>query len=465
VRFASSSLSRNVDGARGVIAIRGREIRVPSIREAPPRRAEFRYRRFTLVLGLVLFGGGGAFLAAGSWNERLWHGHGQALDLAVLENDAAAALGLAIAAFLLLTLFARPRLIVAFDGLRRSGFLRRQRVPWDRLGRFAVIDELGGRRRRLEAVCLAPRGSAAKPSRFVIPDVYDQPPETMLATIEAIRDAHGIEPAARAPAPPVHEPLGLQGLAVPWVTLALALAMFLVFILELALRDGHFRGVVSRPVLVAAGGLTRAGVLGRAQWWRLLTATYLHASFAHIMGNTAVLLLIGWRLERLIGHAWFAAAFVLSSVAGWVVSLAVLPPGIVAVGASGGIMGLLACALVASFRLPSGDLERRRLQVWSLRIAVPALLPLQGMQGGLVTDYAAHVGGVVAGYALGMVLLGIWRHQAAESELGWQELREALRGHTSTALPPARGLAVVIALAGFGTTALAAFGVLRGFMG
>jgi membrane associated rhomboid family serine protease len=436
---------------------------VPSIKEAPPRRAEFRYRRSTLVLGLVLFGGGGAFLAAGSWNEKLWHG--QRLDLALLENDAAAAMGLAIGVFLLLTLFARPRLVVGFDGVRRHGFLRHQRIGWDRLGRFAAIDEHGGRRRRLEAVCLAPRGSSAKPSRFVIADIYDQPPETILTTIEAVRREHGIEPAARAPAPEVSEPLGLQGMAVPWVTLSLALAMFAVFILELALRDGHFHGVVSRQVLVAAGGLTRGDVLGRAQWWRLLTATYLHASFAHIMGNTAVLLLIGWRLERLIGHAWFAAAFVLSSVAGWLVSLAVLPPGIVAVGASGGIMGLLACALVVSFRLPSGDLERRRLQVWSLRIAVPALLPLQGMQGGLVTDYAAHVGGVVAGYGLGMVLLAIWRHQAAETELGWQELRAALRGHASTALPPGRGLAVAIALAGFGTTALAAFGVLRSFMG
>ncbi len=436
-----------------------------SSRDTPQRRAEFQFRRGPIVLGVALSGGGGALVATGTWNQPLWHGHLHVLDLRLLENDIVAAFGMAIAAFLLLTLIARPRLVVGFDGVRSSGFFRHRHVPWDRLGRFAVIDELGGRRRRLEAIALAPRGPAGKPSRFVIPDVYDAPPETVAGTIEAIRLEHGIEPAARAPAPAAGEPLGLEGLAVPWVTLSLALVMFAIFLGEIGLRGAPARGVVRRNVLIACGGLTRAGVLGRGEWLRLFTATYLHASFAHILGNMAVLLFLGWRLERLIGHAWLAATFVLSSAAGWLVSLTLLPPGVVAVGASGGIMGLLACALGASFRLPKGDLERRRLQVWSLRIAVPALLPLQGMQGGLVTDYAAHAGGVVAGGALGLLLLTIWWHQAAETEPGWEELRQTLRRRRSTALPPARNLAAVVALAGFGATAYAALLLVRTFMG
>lgn len=417
-----------------------------------------------LALGVAVFGGGGALVAAGTWNQPLWHGRTHALDLRLLDNDIVAALCLAIAAFLLLALVSRPTLIAGFDGVRKIGFLRRRHIAWDRLGRFAVIDEPGGGR-RLEAICLPAKGSTAKPTRFVIQDVYDAPPETILATIEAIRREHGIEPAARAPAPRPAEPVGLQGSAVPWVTLALSLAMFAIFVVELALRGTPTRGVVSRHVLIALGGLTRAGALGHGGWVRLLTATYLHASLAHVLGNTVVLLLIGWRLERLIGHAWFAAAFVLSAVAGWLLSLAVLPPGIVAVGASGGIMGLLACAFVISFHLPEGDGERRSLQLWSLRIAVPALLPLQGMQGGLVTDYAAHTGGTIAGYVLGLLLLALWRHPAAEAAVDWQELREALRGHSSTALPPARSLARLIALAGFGGAALAAFGLVRAFIG
>jgi membrane associated rhomboid family serine protease len=429
----------------------------------PLRRAEFRFRPGMLALGVIAFGGGGALVAVGTWNEPLWHGHRHALDIRLLENDIIAALGLAIAAFLLLTLLARPRLVAGFDGVHRSGFLRHQYVPWDQLGRFAVFDERGGRR-RLEATCLPPKGSDAKPTRFVIPDVYDKPPAAIAETIEAIRLEHGLEPAARPPAPKASESLGLQGFAVPGITLSLAIVMFAIFIAELTAHGAPARGVVSRQVLVAFGGLTRAGVLERGEWLRLLTATYLHASFAHITGNTVVLLLIGWRLERLIGHAWLAAAFVLSAVAGWLLSLALLPPGVVAVGASGGITGLLACAFVMSFRLPKDDVERRRLQLWSLRIAIPALLPLQGIQGGLVTDYAAHFGGAIAGYVVGLLLLTIWHHQAADSELGWQDLRTALRGRTSTALPPARSLAFVIALAGFGSSAYAAYGVLRSLM-
>lgn len=435
-----------------------------STRDTPQRRAEFQFRPGLLVLGVALFGGGGGVIAASMWNQPLWHGRHHLLDLRLVENDIVAALGLAVAAFLLLTLIARPRLVVGFDGLHSNGFLRHRYVPWDRLGRFAVIDESGGRR-RLEAITMPPKGSTAKPSRLVIPDVYDASPATIAETIEAVRLQHGLEPAARAPAPLAAEPLGLPGFAVPWVTLSLSLVMFAIFIAELAWRGGPARGVVSRHALVAMGGLTRTGVLDRGEWLRLLTATYLHASFAHIMGNIVVLLLIGWRLERLIGHAWLAAAFVLSSVAGWLASLVVLPLGVVAIGASGGIMGLLACAFVMSFRLPEGDGERRRLQLWSLRIAVPALLPLQGLHHGLVTDYAAHTGGLVAGYLLGLLLLVTWRHHATESELGWQELRDALRGRRSTTLPPARSLAMLIALTGFATTAFAAYGVVRGFIG
>ncbi len=412
----------------------------------------------------MLCGGGGVFIAMGTWNHPLWHGRRHALDIRLLENDIIAALGLAVAAFLLLTLLARPRLVAGFDGVRRSGFLRHQYAPWDRLGRFALIDQQGGGRRRLEAVVLPPKNSSAKPTRFIIPDVYDKPPEIIAETIEAVRLEHGIEPASRPPTPGSAEPLGLQGLAVPWITLSLVMVMFAVFVAELGLRGAPARGVVSRHVLVALGGLIRTGVLGRDEWWRLLTATYLHASFAHIMGNTVVLLLIGWRLERLVGHAWLATTFVLSAVAGWLLSLAVLPPGVVAIGASGGIMGLLACAFVMSFRLPKGDLERRRLQLWSLRIAIPALLPLQGFQGGLVTDYAAHFGGVIAGYLVGLLLLMMWRHRAADTELGWQELRATLRGGASSTLPPARSVASMIALAGFGGTAYAAYSVLRTFI-
>lgn len=434
-----------------------------SSRDALLRRAEFRFRPGMLVLGILLLGGGGALVAMGTWNQRLWHKHHHVLDLRLLENDIIAALGLAVAAFLVLTLLARPRLVAAFDGIHVSGFLRHRYAPWDRLGRFAVINGQGGRR-RLEALWLPPSDSDARPTRFVIPDVYDKPPEVVAETLEAIRLEHGIEPAARAPAPQMAEQLGLQGLAVPWITLSLAMVMFAIFVAELVLHGTPAHGVVSRRVLVSLGGLTRAGVVERDEWWRLLSATYLHASFAHIMGNVVVMLLIGWRLERLIGHAWLATTFVLSALVGWVASLAVLPQTVVAVGASGGIMGLLACALVVSFRLPRDDHERRRLQLWSLRIAIPALLPLQGMEGGLVTDYAAHVGGVIGGCLVGLPLLAIWRRDVADTEVDWQDLRTSLRGRASTALPPLRTPAFLIGVAGFGGAAYAAYRAMQSLL-
>jgi rhomboid protease GluP len=154
--------------------------------------------------------------------------------------------------------------------------------------------------------------------------------------------------------------------------------------------------------LMALGGTNGRLVFHDGQVWRLFTAPLLHASLAHISGNSLVLLFVGWRLERLIGRAWVAAIFFISALGGSLGSVLLNAEGPVSVGASGAIMGLLAAAFVCSFHLAAFEI-RNKLRFLSLRCLIPALIPTSGL-----IDYSCHFGGALTGAALGFVLQVVW---------------------------------------------------------
>ena len=195
----------------------------------------------------------------------------------------------------------------------------------------------------------------------------------------------------------------------PFVTFGLIVVLGLIYWAELIFavqRNGTFApGLRS---LVALGGLNGSLVFRSGEWWRIFTAPLLHGNLSHILGNAVALLFAGWILERVIGHAWFAALFVVGALGGAAGSLVMNSPNILSVGASGAIMALLAAALVCSFIFESVQL-RRRMQKVSLRFLIPSLAPaLLPLGAGTGTDYGAHIGGALVGAAMGFVLGEIW---------------------------------------------------------
>lgn len=203
----------------------------------------------------------------------------------------------------------------------------------------------------------------------------------------------------------------------PIVTFGLIVVLGLIYWAELIFAvqpDGKFApGLRS---LAAFGGLNGSLVLQSGEWWRIFTAPLLHGSLSHILGNALALLFAGWILERVIGHAWFAALFVVGALGGAAGSLTANSPNILSVGASGAIMALLAAALVCSFIFESVQL-RRRMQKISLRFLIPSLAPaLLPLGIGTGTDYGAHIGGALAGAAMGFVLGEIWPEESPVSK-------------------------------------------------
>ena len=196
---------------------------------------------------------------------------------------------------------------------------------------------------------------------------------------------------------------GIEFYGAPVVTTLLAVILALLFWVEqVAAVSPPANGAPGYLSLMALGGVSNALVFRDGQVWRLFTAPWLHANLAHLIGNSVVLAIVGFRLERLVRSAWFLAIFMASAVGGSLVSAALNTGGPVSVGASGAIMGLLGACLTLSFHAAAQG-ERARLRVLAMRLLIPALLPTHG---GI--DYSCHLGGALTGAALGLVLKAVW---------------------------------------------------------
>lgn len=153
-------------------------------------------------------------------------------------------------------------------------------------------------------------------------------------------------------------------------------------------------------LLTRAGGLA-AEQVGDGEPWRLISALFLHVDGLHLLLNAAALYSLGQLCEALFGRARFLWLYLLCGLGG---SLATWAGGTkLSVGASGAIFGLMGAAMAYGWRHGDGlpediaRLLRRRLLPWvGLNLLVGALVP--------VIDNRAHIGGLVAGLALGATL-------------------------------------------------------------
>ena len=183
----------------------------------------------------------------------------------------------------------------------------------------------------------------------------------------------------------------------PFVTWGLLTAIFLVWgAVELGGGSGD------SATLIAFGAM-QASAIAAGDYWRLLTAMFLHSGVWHLGLNCAGLFILGTQTEKVYGHVRFSAIYLLSGLGASAFSYALnlsRAENAVGVGASGAIFGLLG-ALAAFFlanRDKLGDMGRRSLT---------ALLILAGVNlaFGLAIpgiDNYAHVGGFAAGALLGL---------------------------------------------------------------
>ncbi len=138
------------------------------------------------------------------------------------------------------------------------------------------------------------------------------------------------------------------------------------------------------------------------QWWRMVSCTFLHFGIVHLGMNMLVLWGLGRITERFVGSVGFAIAYMVSGVAGSIVSLAWNPHGISA-GASGAVFGvagtLLGFAVLRRDTMPAevrGELLRNMAKFLILNSVI-------GVSVARI-DMAAHLGGFFGGVICGLIL-------------------------------------------------------------
>ena len=223
----------------------------------------------------------------------------------------------------------------------------------------------------------------------------------------------------------------------PALTIALLAVLAAVFGAELHYGIGEWSGPLAPSIqtLVALGGLYKPAVLD-GEWHRLFTSTLLHGDLLHLVFNGVALYMAGMVLESLVGRRWYFTLFVLGGLGGSLMSLAVNPPTVVSVGASGAIMGLCGAALVCSFRYASGA-GRTQIQMAMMQVLIPALIPIATTRTGGHIDFGAHLGGTLTGLVLGFAMLKTWKPDSERP-----------------AFLPAATLVSIAAVAAFGLSAL-----------
>lgn len=195
----------------------------------------------------------------------------------------------------------------------------------------------------------------------------------------------------------------------PLLTVAMLATLAIVFAGEIIFGVDSWSGLLAPNIqtLVAFGGLNKTLVFEEGEWQRIFSSVLLHGGAVHLLMNGICLYLAGAVLESFVGRRWFFALFLIGGVSGSLMSLALNPSSVVSVGASGAIMGLLTAAFVCSFRFPIG-IERTHIQMASLQILIPSLIPIAVGHSGQHIDYASHLGGALSGGLVGWVMLRTW---------------------------------------------------------
>ena len=177
----------------------------------------------------------------------------------------------------------------------------------------------------------------------------------------------------------------------PIVTYTLIIINLFVFLFPLFY--GNFEQIYN--LFASYGPFVKLG-----DYYRLLTAAFLHANIAHLIFNMYALWIIGMQLESFIGKWRYLVVYLFSAVCGSLLSVIVTPDA-VSVGASGAIFGLLGALLYFGYhyRVYLGTVIKSQI----IPLIIINLL-LGFMVPGI--DNAAHIGGLIGG-ALMMIGVGV----------------------------------------------------------
>jgi rhomboid protease GluP len=171
------------------------------------------------------------------------------------------------------------------------------------------------------------------------------------------------------------------------------------FLFEMSVGDSNDPEVLHR-----IGAIEANSVVVQHEYWRFITALFLHGGLLHLGFNLFALYVLGPPLERSIGTTRFVACYLISGVASGagvvgLTLLALTQPGQL-IGASGSIMGIVGAWAGFLMRHHHVPYARQRLANVAVIVAIQIAFDLSTPQ----VSMAAHLCGLIAGFLLGLIL-------------------------------------------------------------
>jgi membrane associated rhomboid family serine protease len=195
---------------------------------------------------------------------------------------------------------------------------------------------------------------------------------------------------------------GVGGRRVNAVTMGLIAVNVGVYLAELA-TGGSSNGTNN---VIFDKGVLFAPYVAAGDWWRLLTAAFLHYGVFHLAVNMYSLFYVGSLLEHVIGRWRFLLLYLASGLAGSAGAL-VVTPNAATVGASGAIFGILGALFVLERRghIASGGQIAGLIVINLIFTFAFSGFALGGQVTGLTISLGGHLGGLVGGFVLMIGLL------------------------------------------------------------
>ncbi|MCU0534757.1 MAG: rhomboid family intramembrane serine protease [Hydrococcus sp. Prado102] len=166
-------------------------------------------------------------------------------------------------------------------------------------------------------------------------------------------------------------------------------------------------GSENLETLYQLGALVPQEVLG-GEWWRLVTANFLHFGWIHLVSNMLGLFFIGRFVEFVLGFSRFLIAYLFSGIGSMLVfSILTIELGDyqqILVGASAAIMGLVGVMSAIAFsdwRKEKSRLAAKRLNFILLIIGLQFIFDITNPQ----VSFLSHLLGLILGFLIGSVLL------------------------------------------------------------
>jgi rhomboid protease GluP len=279
-------------------------------------------------------------------------------------------------------------------------------------GTVAYIDAVSGRtalrRRKISALSSPPALLTEEGLKQLL-----APPSPATARIDARAELEQSLSALRD-AREFHQQARLAGGGrSPVVTMAVMAICIAVFVLQYVLTNAHQGRLVDAYT-------ARFDLYGppvhQGQWWRIVTSGFLHANEIHILMNMMALYYLGRLMEAFQGRWRLAAYFLFTVITGNLASLW-WDPTVPSVGASGGIFGLMG-AMGAMILCQRRDFPPA---IWqSLKKALVTTLMINVVFFFVpYVNGSAHVGGLIGGFLLGLVISRSPTRPKALSHRAW----------------------------------------------